>query len=93
MRGKCDSCGFEPIELREYRDGVPGRIITAKLCAICSHTLAGTAHFWPSLYKENRAVLKTISFVGNLILKAMGKEADDEDLDFPEAANRPEEAL
>ena len=66
---KCEFCEFETYELEESTDGFPRR--TGKLCKLCMATFAGTAYFYPSQYKSNSAILRSISYVGNKIIEAI----------------------
>lgn len=73
---ECCSCGFKTEELEEYGPTAfqkPAR--TKWMCLLCASTMAGNAYDYPDQYRENADVLKTICFVGNTILRAIGEVA------------------
>ncbi len=76
--GTCDFCGSEGVEVKGYehpsflRDGRPqGEMDT--FCLLCASTPAGNAFVYPEQYRGSSEVLKTLSFIGNEILKELRK--------------------
>lgn len=76
MTGQCDSCGFKT-EVKKFEDRFPGGKggiqAEGNLCGICANTPAGNAFFYPANHLDNADTLKMIAYVGNMILKAIGK--------------------
>lgn len=71
---ECDSCGFETTDLKEYpHRGERSRHspTTMWLCFLCAHTPASNAYIYPSQYEGQHAILRTLCYVGNEILKAI----------------------
>ncbi len=50
----------------------------AQLCDLCGATPAGNAHLYPRNNNGDHQVLKTVCYVGNTILKAIGTDEDTE---------------
>ena len=77
---ECYSCGFETKAIKSYRRS--REIATANeksidggvkwLCFLCASTLAGNAYEYPDLYPDSNT-LKTICYVGNVILDKLKK--------------------
>lgn len=70
----CDSCHYETPRLTRYADRVAaismgGRVLW--LCPLCAETLAGNAARWPEQYRDRGDVLRTICYVGNVILDTL----------------------
>jgi hypothetical protein len=62
FHGVCDGCGFWPVGLTAYGQGVR----LSWLCELCAHTPTGALiHGSP-----DRALLRTICYVGNAVLAA-----------------------
>ncbi len=79
----CDCCGFGPdVELENYpRRGSMAQDGSSKeLCCLCAATHAGSAIDFPQQYAPNVIdTLKTICYVGNVILAEIRKgKADNE---------------
>ena len=74
---RCHACGFEPedpSELSPY-DGCDTRglgNLRMMLCHICAGTFVGSAVRYPRSYPD-ADTMKTIAYVGNLILAALKK--------------------
>jgi hypothetical protein len=72
---ECDSCHFETRALVKYDDRIAGlrdpSKTTAWLCALCAETLAGNAYRYPDQYRESGNVMRTVCYVGNVILEAL----------------------
>ncbi len=70
--GECDSCGFKTEAVTECPDLAKAE--PPWYCELCKSTHAGVAHQYPSQY-QNADVLRTICYVGNVILAKMeGKD-------------------
>lgn len=68
---ECYSCGFATADLKSYpRRRIPSTDERKWLCGLCASTPAGTAYDYPEQYPD-RASIKTICYVGNVLLKAM----------------------
>ena len=72
---ECHSCSYETTALTRYehttRQGEPHW-----LCELCAGTLASSALEHPHHYSDGGATLKTICYVGNVILDAIRKAAE-----------------
>jgi hypothetical protein len=68
---ECDSCHFVG-PVKGYETFAPGPMKgqTKHLCALCASTLAGNALEYPDQY-PHRDVLRTICYVGNVLLAAI----------------------
>jgi hypothetical protein len=64
MRGTCDCCRYDEIEVVEVRK--------ASLCLICANTEIGMSYF--CVDKDTR-ILRTIGYIGNLLLEEIKKKA------------------
>ncbi len=62
----CESCGFEA-KLKDCFDG------KFRLCSLCAGTLTGNAMAYPAQY-EHSDVMKTICYVGNVLLAEIKKQ-------------------
>jgi hypothetical protein len=71
---ECDSCHFQTTKLTEYERSPfnrnPSDPTTKKLCDLCASTVAGNTVDYPASYRDP-AVLRTICYVGNVILQAI----------------------
>lgn len=72
---ECDSCHYKTAALTRYDDriaGLNGRDKeTAWLCKLCASTLAGNAYRYPEQYRDSGNTMRTICYVGNVILDAL----------------------
>lgn len=76
---ECDFCGFVTDELQafDHRGGTSVRLggETMWLCDLCASTPASSAHEFPAHYKGEVAIMKTICYVGNVLLAAIEEAA------------------
>lgn len=74
MNSECHCCGFETT-LKEYepnRIGTGGRQKPVWLCDLCAGTMTSSFDEYPEQHdRDALAVMKTICYVGNAILKAL----------------------
>ena len=82
----CDSCHYATAALRRYDDRIAGRMNpnkrTAWFCSLCANTYAGNAWRWPEQYRESGNIMRTICYVGNVVLDAIREAQEGHD---PEA--------
>lgn len=69
---ECCCCGFETEALADYgyRGDDP-----KWCCELCAGTLTSRAHSHPEQFRGQEHVMKTICYVGNVILKAIRESA------------------
>lgn len=69
---ECECCQFETAALSEYRPNV-GSIDEGPrwICDLCAGTMTSTFDSYPSQHGPELHVMKTICYVGNVILKAL----------------------
>lgn len=73
---ECDSCHFETKRLKRYaRAPLAVEKGDKWLCVLCASTLAGNALDYPSNYPDP-AALRTICYVGNVILAAIAERQE-----------------
>lgn len=73
---ECDSCGFQgPTEAYPRRNHKLGGGGDKRLCVLCAGTHAGNALEYPDQY-PNAEAMRTICYVGNVILKAIKDKKD-----------------
>lgn len=72
---ECEFCEFQTADLKAYTNSpLRDQAYSHKwLCLLCASTPAGNACEYPRLYEGETATLKTTCFVGNTILKEIGK--------------------
>jgi hypothetical protein len=68
---ECDSCHSQDVALGTFEQGIGTKRHNVRLCVLCAGTHAGNALEYPDQYPA--AVLKTICFVGNEIIKTLQK--------------------
>lgn len=69
---ECDCCHFSTDDLTEYESGPGERTKGSRwLCELCAGTSAGTYQKYAHTDHDTSEVLKTICYVGNVILKAL----------------------
>ena len=64
----CDSCGYPARQLKSYTSTDSERPVSHLLCWICANTYAGVALFERGSRDGHRETMRTIAFVGNVIL-------------------------
>ena len=67
--GTCSACMFDG-KIITYSD--PNRE-SHDLCEICESSYSGIAYRFPDQYPNELAAIKTIAYVGNLILRELRK--------------------
>ena len=70
MEAQCESCGFTT-EVKRYENDLPSHPREGNMCEVCANTPAGNAFLYPANHLDNADTLKTIAYVGNMILKAI----------------------
>ncbi len=72
---ECGFCEFKTTDLRAYPNSpLRDRSKSHKwLCLLCASTPAGSAAEYPTQYEDGGATMKCVCFVGNTILKEIGK--------------------
>jgi hypothetical protein len=72
---ECDSCHFQTDDLKMYHDRIAGLRHPEKadgwLCELCASTLAGNAWRWPEQYGDSGNTMRTVCYVGNVVLAAI----------------------
>lgn len=75
----CEFCDFTTSALKPYTNtsavGLSARTQESHkwLCCLCAATPAGSACEYPDHFPESAASMRTVCFVGNTILKELGK--------------------
>lgn len=73
---ECDGCHFEtPLLTRYYEDFCHEGRHVSWLCRLCANTTTGNAVRWPEQY-GHKDLLKTICYVGNVLLEAVTPKED-----------------
>ncbi len=67
----CACCGYET-ELKSYQ-GPPPESKLILYCHVCAYSLISISVTYPTLQRDNKAILQTIGFVTNLILDEIRK--------------------
>ena len=68
----CDCCCFETGALTAYRHESRLKADAQKwLCDLCAETEAGRMLDYPSQFEGQAATIRTVCYVGNVILKAL----------------------
>jgi hypothetical protein len=70
---ECAACGWEMDEAEWTFKARPGTCVTEDLpgCRLCAETLCGNALYHPNMYPGD--VLRSISYIGNVLLAAIKK--------------------
>ena len=71
MKGECNCCGYDT-ELKAVKNIIPEEE-SYYLCEICRSTLIGNLLFYPGGY-ENHPLLKSVAYIGNMILDEVRKK-------------------
>jgi len=75
---ECEGCYFPTKALKQFdkRDAVGMHEGHKKwLCDLCASTETGTALDYPRQYEGQQATMRTICYVGNVILEALKKRS------------------
>jgi hypothetical protein len=79
--GECECCGYQTDKLKLFKNldttlAGGGKVIKTDFwyCDLCASTPASNVHRYPGQYgRVAEAITRTVCYVGNLVLAAVGK--------------------
>ena len=72
MIDECLGCGYTT-EVEPYKSDLPGSGDHIHLCKICANTPIGNSVEYFEQYSNERSTLKTIGYIGNMLLDEIKK--------------------